>query len=714
MLRSISISLVSLMFLTSCGKKNDLPDAPKPVKIAHETKLEWGAVQIDNYAWMRDKDWPSSVKDSKILDHLEAENKYAEEFFLKENDAKEKLFTELKSRIKLTDQTVYTKRDDYFYYTRTEENKAYPIYCRKNGSMDAEEEIILDVNQIAEGKKFAEVEIVSVSPDHKLLAYSVDFTGEEKYMVKVLNLENKEYLPDLISDTKGGIIWHEKLSGFFYVLTNEEMRCDKVMFHELGSDVSKDKTILQENDKFYYLHLGMTNSREFAVIESATHGDTESYIISLKNEDISPTLVKARQLNIKYEVEHNGDYIYLHINDTGPNMRLVRCNIRDLANNIWKEYIPQDNQKYLKNIRITANYLILNYRYEGLPLIKILHLYDSVAKIVTLQDSIYNAEAYSTNFVEDDLRVNYSSLVKPDTIYSYDFNNGRLTALKEREVPGYKSTDYQVERVWTQHQGVSIPISLYYKKSLLKKDGSNPLYLYGYGAYGIAIPPKFNVASLSLVDRGFIFAIAHVRGGDDLGYRWYEGARLLSKKKTFEDFIACAEFLVEEKYTKPQNIVISGGSAGGLLVTASANMRQDLFKAVIATHPSVDILNSLLDERLHLTPTGYKEYGNPHEKDYYDYIKSYSPYDNIGKHNYPNIFVLNGLLDPRVGYWEAAKYVAKIRELKTNDSIILLKTNMEAGHFGSSDRFEHMKEYAEQYAFIFKIFGIKPFDEEKK
>jgi oligopeptidase B len=703
--------------LTSCSKKDDLPDTPKPAKIAHETKLEWGAVEMDNYAWLRDKDWPNPVKDNKILDHLSAENKYAEAFFLKEQDNKEKLFTELKSRIKLTDQTVYTKRDDYFYYTRTEEDKAYPIYCRKQGSMEAQEEVILDVNKIAEGKKFAEVDIVSISPDHKLLAYSIDFAGDEIYMIKLVNLETKEYLPDLISDTKGAIIWHEKLHGFFYVLANKEMRADTVMFHELGSDVSNDKKVFHEENKLYYLHMGMTSSREFAVIQSATHGDTESYIVSLKNEDISPTLVKARQLNIKYNVEHHGDYLYILTNDTGPNMRLMRAHIADLRNNIWKEYIHQDSQKYLQSFHLTANYLLLNYISEGVSLIKVLHLHDSVAKIVALQDSIFTADIYTTNFAEDDIRVDYSSLVRPDTTYSYDFENARLTVLKQREVLGeYKSADYNIERIWAENAGVSVPITLYYKKSLFKKDGSNPLYLYGYGAYGMSVSPKFNMASLSLVDRGFVFAIAHVRGGDELGYEWYEQARLLGKKRTFDDFIACAEFLVNEKYTNPQNIVISGRSAGGLLVAAVANMRPDLFKAVIANYPSVDLLNSLLDEGLHLTPTAYKEFGNPHEKDYYNYIKSYSPYDNIEKHDYPNMLVLNGLSDPRIGYWEAAKYVAKIRELKTNNPVILLKTNMEAGHFGSSDRFEHMKEYADQYAFIFKIFEIKPFtdDVEKK
>ncbi len=715
MIRQISISLISLVLLSSCSKKDDLPNAPQAAKIALETKLEWGDVQSDNYAWLRDKDWPKSVKDSKILDHLTAENKYTEAFFNDEKENQEKLFTELKSRIKLTDQTVSIKRDDYFYYSRVEEDKSYNIYCRKHGSMDAAEEIILDVNKIAEGKNFSDVNVVVNSPNHKLLAYSVDFSGDERYMIKLIDLEKKEYLPDLIPDTQGDIVWHENLNGFFYVTTNKEMRHDTVMFHEIGTDVSQDKTIFHESNKLNYISISMTNSRGFVVIESNTPSDSEAYIVSLQDIDLKPILVQARKPNIKFTVNHNGDYIYILTNDNGPNMRLLRSNIRDLGNDSWREYIPQDTQKYLQSFELTANYLILNYKSDGLAFIKILHLNDSTAKVVTFPDTAFVAKGFSTNFTENDLRISYSSLTKPQTIYSYDFDNSKLITLKEQEVlGGFKSEDYKVERVWAQNDGQSIPISLYYKKSLFKKDGSNPLFVYSYGAYGVATPPQFYITTLSLIDRGFVFAIPHVRGGDDLGYKWYEQAKLLNKKKTFEDLISCIEFLNHEKYSKPQNIVIFGGSSGGMLMLAAANMRPDLFKAVVTRYPYADILNSLLDETLPLTPAGYKEFGNPHDKEYYNYIKSYSPYDNIVKRDYPSVFILNALYDTRIGYWEAAKYVAKLREYKTNGTVTLLKTNMEAGHFGASDRFEYLKEYVDQYMFIFKTFGIKPFEEEKK
>ncbi len=704
------IALICLFLLTSCSKnKEGDMAAPKAAKVKHEFKVD-SVVMEDNYAWMRDKNWPVAVKDDMVLMHLNEENKYTEQFFKDQQENKENLFTEIKSRIKLTDQSAPVKKDDYYYYTRTEEVKSYPIYCRKLGSMDASEEIILDVNHLAEGKKFVSVADVSLSPDHNLMAFGIDYSGDEKYLVKVLDLTTKQYLNDNIQDVSGGseIVWHNSINGFFYVPVNNDLRSDTVMFHEIGTSNNKDQKIAHEPDPLYQVTIAESASKEFMIVGIMGLSSSESHIVSLKDRDLKLRLVKARKLNVQYNIEHNGDFIYLLTNDTGPNFRLMRSELKDLEFDNWKEYIPLDSEKYLGSFGLTSDYLILNYKAAGLPLIKILHLKDGKAQAVTFPDEAFTARGYSTNFAENDLRIDYSSLIRPNTTYTFDFDNNKLSVLKATEVlGGYNPDDYAVKRLWADNNGVKVPISLFYKKSLFKQDGTNPLYLYGYGSYGISIPPRFSPVTISLANRGFVYAIAHVRGGDDLGYQWYQDAKFLNKKHTFEDFIACSEFLIKEKYTNAGNIAISGGSAGGLLVGAVANMKPELYKAVVAKVPFVDVLNTMLDATLPLTPGEYEEWGNPKQKEYFDYIRSYSPYDNVTKQNYPAIFATAGISDPRVGYWEAAKWVAKLRELKEDDNTLILKTNMDAGHQGATDRFEWLREYAEEYVFVLKVFGLK-------
>lgn len=677
---------------------NNIPIAKE---VTHEEKIGNFTV-TDNYAWLRSSGWPHKVEDSDIISYIKAENNYADEFFRTYDDLKEQLFDELKGRIKLADQSAAVLKDEYYYYTRTEELSNYQIICRKFKSMEAEEEIVLDVNELAKGKDFTKVYGVFASPDHNLIAYPVDFSGDERFTIRVLNTKTGEYLKDEIKDTCGNIVWAKDGVGFFYVPVDEDLKHTKVRFHKLGEDPSSDILIFHETDILYNVSIDKSGSEEYLMIMISGHDNNEYRILNLMDQNSEIKVLLPRTEKIDYSASHRGEYFYIRINDTTSNYRLVRLNISN-----WEVegYIAEDKQKYLSSFDITKNYLILNYRNNGLDEVVITDFDEGQRKTLSFSDEAYIAEGFSTNFHIDDIRVNYSSLARPNTLYQYDFATGHMDVLKLDEIPGgFDSSDYHVKRIWADNNGVSVPISLVYKKSLFKKDGSNPLYLYGYGSYGYSIPPSFRRSIFSLLDRGFVFAIAHIRGGDDLGYDWYESAKFLTKKRTFEDFIACSEYLINEKYTSKGEIVIAGGSAGGLLVGAAVNARPDLYKAVIAHCPFVDVLSTMLDETLPLTPGEFKEWGNPKDPEYFEYIRSYSPYDNVEAKEYPAFFVTAGISDPRVGYWEPAKWVAKLRKMKKDNNIIIFKTNMDSGHHGASGRFDYLKEIADEYLFVITRF----------
>ena len=661
----------------------------------------------DEYFWLRDNDWPK-VKNKKILSYLEEENKYFEEFFLPLEKDKSKIFEELKSRITQNDQSPYIKKDDYYYYTKYEDNKEYKIYCRKCGNIDAQEEILLDVNYLAQNKKFIKLNSFSVSPNHKLIAYSVDFIGDEKYAIKIYNIETKEYLIDEIPETIGNIVWHEELEGFFYTPTNNNWRYDSVKFHFLETELSSDKLVFHEPDELYQVTIKKSASCSYLYINVKGYNNNENYYISMSNHNFTPQLVIPKQEGIFYNIEHNNDYFYIKTNYKANNFHIIRLSLDELQKNcLATDYINEEDGKYLSSFVITKNYLILNYLIKGIPHIKIKKISNGEERVINLPDQVFTAAAESTNFYEDDIRINYSSLVRPNICYSYDFDTDCLSILKAQEIPlGYNSDEYVVERIFAVNKEVEVPITLLYKKSLFKKDGSNPLYLYGYGSYGVSIALEFQSSLISLVNAGFIYGISHIRGGSDLGHEWYKSAKLLNKKRSFEDFILSIEQLIKEKYTRKRNIVICGKSAGGMLIGNVINERADLLKAAITYVPFVDVLNTMLDETLPLTPGEFNEWGNPKNQMYFDYIKSYSPYDNVKIQNYPNLLITSGLSDPRVGYWEAAKWAAKIRSLKTDNNILLLKTNMGTGHFGVGGRFGYLKEQTEELVFLFKIFSI--------
>ena len=675
---------------------------PIAKKIPYSFKIQGMELQ-DEYHWLRGKGWPEKITDKEILDYLREENDYFNHFMDPLATQKDMIFEELKGRIKLADQSTYIQKDDYYYYWRTEEDKDYIIYCRKHGSMQNPEEILLDVNKLAEGKKFTTIGAFAISPDHKLIAYSADFTGGEKYTITIFDLANKKFLADQIPNTIGDVVWHENGEGFFYTPLDENWRHDKVMFHKLGTKSEDDKLIYHEKDVLYSVSVNKSSSKKYIIIHTGGHDSSESYYLSMDDKSFKPTLIQKRADKILYSVDHGTNYFYMYSNQGAKNFHILKT---DNIKQGWQEYIKEDPNKYLSGFDLTEKYILLNYRHNGLPLIVVKDLETEKTKQVHFPDESYTASGYSTNFEHNDLRIDYSAPSRPNTVYKYSFDNEQLDILKIQEIPsGFDPDEYVTKRIFASSGEVKVPITLLYKKSLFKQDGSNPLYLYGYGSYGYAVPPAFKNSAISLVNRGFVYAIAHIRGGDDLGHDWYEAAKFLTKKRTFEDFIAAAQKLIEEKYTIKGNIVIVGGSAGGMLIGNVINEKPELFKAAIAHVPFVDVLNTMLDETLPLTPGEFKEWGNPKEKAYFDYIRSYSPYDNVKAQNYPHLMVTAGLTDPRVGYWEAAKWVARLRSKKTDNNLIIFKTNMDFGHKGASSRFDYLKEAAEDIVFILRIFG---------
>ena len=679
----------------------------------------------DDYYWLRDKDWPD-IKDQKILAYLQSENNYAENsLFAKYATEKEQIFQGLQARFNFAATSEYTKKDNYYYYTRTVADKNYKIHCRKQGGPAAKEEVLLDENLLAKDAKFMQVGSVSISDDHKYLAYAVDFVGNEIFTIKVLDLTTKEYLKDEIhnvslSDSPTSILWHKNNAGFFYMPSSARLFPEKVMFHKLADNSKDDKLIYFEPDHEFSLVISQSQDKRFLFINSFAGCFNEIYLsinnvvghsneihfLDLDSNLLEPKLVQARQDNLLYAIEHQGDNFFIRTNDVGGNYRLVKTSISNLGKENWQEVIPQAPEKYLETFDVSNNYLVLNYKVSGLPIIEVMELKTQKKNIITFPSQAYTAIGYVTNFSEDELKIYYSSLNEPATIYSYHFSSAKLAVIKT-EVPltNFHSADYVVERLWADNNGVQVPLSILYKKALFKHDGSNPLYLYGYGAYGSEVQQSFRAEMIPLVDQGFVFAIAHCRGGNELGDAWYAAGKLLNKRNTFADFIACTEALIQSKYTSASHIVISGRSAGGTLIGDVINERPELYKAAIMHEPFVDVLNTVLDESMPFTVTDFQEWGNPKSPGVINYIRSYSPYDNIKKQKYPNIFITTSTNDPRVGYWESAKFVAKLREYKTDHNELIFKVKMNAGHIGASGKMQHLKEVADDYIFMQQALG---------
>lgn len=675
-----------------------MPKPPVAKKIPKDVTV-YGDTRIDNYYWLRERDNP------EVLNYLEAENAYTETMMKHTEELRDSLFREMKGRIKETDLSVPVKIDDYYYYSRTEEGKQYSIYCRKKGSLEADEEVLLDQNELAEGYEYFELGVMEVSPDHRLLAYAVDTTGGEEYELRIKDLTTNKLLPDIVHGVSYSLDWANDNKTIFYTTLDEAKRPFKVSRHVLGTPTTEDQLVYREDDDQYFLSVGKSKSREYLFLEMESNITTEVRFLRADDPFGEFRIIHPREKGVEYSVAHRGDWFYILTNDRAVNFRMMKAPVADPSKSNWVEIIPHRETVKIDHMEIFQDFLVVFEKENGLKRIRVTRFDGEETHYVDFPEPVYTISVGDNpEFRSKLLRFSYSSLITPRTVYDYDMET-RTRELKKQDavLGGYDPAQYVSERIWaTAPDGKKVPMSVAYKKGL-EKNGRNPLYLYGYGAYGFTIDPYFSSVRLSLIDRGFVFVIAHIRGGGYLGRPWYEDGKLLRKKNTFTDFIACAEYLIDRKYTNPDRLVISGGSAGGLLMGAVTNMRPDLFKAVVARVPFVDVINTMLDESIPLTVTEYDEWGNPHDKIYYDYMRSYSPYDNVEAKMYPNMLVTAGLNDPRVQYWEPAKWVAKLRALKTDNNILLLKTNMGAGHSGASGRYDYLKEVAFRYAFILDV-----------
>jgi oligopeptidase B len=674
------------------------PTAPVAKIVAHPATVN-GDSRVDNYFWLRNREDPDTLK------YLEDENRYTEAVMKPAAELQSRLYDEMLGRIQQTDLSVPTQRDDYFYYTRSEEGKQYAIYCRKHGSIQAPEEILLDGNAMAEGHKYFRVGNFVASPNHELLAYSIDFDGDEMYIIHVKDLATGKLLADEIPDTYYSLEWSSDNQTFFYVVLDAAKRPYKVFRHTLG--VKQDTLVYHETDERFTVELAKTSSRDYILININSSLTSEVRYVGSAHPNDPFLEILPRAQGTEYDVTHHATSWFIRTNDAARTFRVIEAPVTDPSRLNWQEIIAKRDDVTVEGVTAFQDYFVVEERDRGLTKIRIQDFNTGATHYIDFPEPVYTA-GVGTNAQYDTrlLRFVYTSLVTPDSVFDYNMQTRERELKKQQAVlGGYDPTQYESERIYaTAPDGVQIPISLVYKKRF-EKIGRGPALLYGYGAYGISIDPSFASARLSLLDRGFGYAIAHIRGGGDLGKPWHEDGRLLKKRNTFTDFIAAAEYLIAQKYTSSDRLAIMGGSAGGLLMGAVTNLRPDLFAVVVATVPFVDSLNTMLDASLPLTVGEYEEWGNPNDKPYYDYMKSYAPYENVEAKSYPNILVTAGLNDPRVSYWEPAKWVARLRASKQDHHLLLLKTNMGSGHFGASGRYEHLKETAFNYAFILRTLG---------
>ena len=695
--------LIMAAILFACGNETrQLPEAPV-AEIIKKELTKHGDTRIDNYFWLRERE------NQKVIDYLNAENAYTGEVMKHTEEFQNKLFDEIVGRIKKDDSSVPYKKNGYYYYTRYEEGMEYPLYCRKEGTLEGKEEIMLNVNEMAKGYEFFQVAGLSVSEDNNLLTYGVDTVSRRKYTIYCKNLTTGELLEDVISVTNGGSVWANNDKSFYYTTKDPvTLRTDKVYKHVLGTKQESDEMIFNEKDETFSTFVYKTKSKKYLVIGSYSTLSTE-YQIALA-DDVKPEfkIFQPREKDLEYSISHFENKFYVRTNLEAKNFRLMETDENGTSKESWTEVIPHRKDVLLESVEIFRNYLVLGERKNGLTELRVINQNDKSEHYLDFGEETYSSWT-STNldFDTDLLRFGYTSMTTPNSTFDYNMSTREKTLLKQQEVLGeFNKDDYETKRLFASAKdGTQVPISLVYKKGI-ELNGANPLLLYAYGSYGASMDPYFSSTRLTLLNRGFVFAIAHVRGGQEMGRQWYEDGKLLKKKKTFTDFIACSEYLIAEKYTNANKLFAMGGSAGGLLMGAIANMRPDLYKGVIAQVPWVDVVTTMLDASIPLTTSEYDEWGNPENKEYYDYMLSYSPYDQVKVQEYPNMLVTTGLHDSQVQYFEPTKWVAKMRALKTNNNLLLLKIDMDTGHGGASGRFKRYHETALEYAFMFDLLGI--------
>jgi oligopeptidase B len=662
---------------------------------------EHGHSRTDNYYWLNDRN------NADVIAYLEAENKYKDDVMAGLKDLQEELFQEIKGRIKEKDESVPQSDNGYWYYYRYEEGQEYPIHCRKKGTLDAPEQVTLDVNVLAKPYDYFNVTGLEVSPDNKWLAYGEDTLSRRIYTIRFKNLETGQTIEEVIPGTDGSIVWANDNKTVFYGVKDETLRVIKIMKHKMGTDASKDQAVYQEKDATFDLGIGKTKSKKYLLMASSQTLSQEYRYLDANTPDGEWKVLQPRERNLEYSADHAGDKWYIRTNMGAKNFRLMSSDESKTTKENWQEVIPHRADVFLEGVELFKNFLVLTERIEGIRKIRIRSWDGKNDHHVDFGEASY--VAYPSNnpsWDTDVVRIGYQSLTTPSSVFDYTMPTRNLKMLKQQEVlGGFDRNNYESERVYaTAKDGVKVPVSIVYRKGF-KKDGTQPLLLYAYGSYGYSSDPSFNAAGLSLLDRGFAFAIAHIRGGQEMGRQWYEDGKLLKKKNTFTDYVDCADYLVAQKYTDKEHLFAMGGSAGGLLMGAVVNMRPDLFKGVVAAVPFVDVVTTMLDETIPLTTFEWDEWGDPHKKEYYDYMLSYSPYDQVEAKDYPAMLVTTGLHDSQVQYWEPAKWVAKLREMKTDKNPLLLHTNMDAGHGGQSGRFRAYKEVAMKFAFMLDLAG---------
>ena len=681
-----------------------LPQPPAAPKKPKELTMH-GHTRIDNYYWLNERENP------EVVAYLNAENEYTKQVMAPTEGLQEKLFQEIVGRIKQTDESVPYKKNGYFYYTRYEAGKEYPIFARRKGSMNAAEEIMLNANERAEGKSYYAPAGMNVSPDNRLLAFGEDTVSRRQYTLRFKNLQTGELLPDQIPNTTGSAVWANDNKTVFYTMKDPALRSFKIFRHTLGTPTSQDREVYHEKDETFSTFVYKTKSEKYIIIGSSSTLSQEYRFVDASAPTAAFKIFQPRERGLEYDVDHFGNNFYIRTNKDGAtNFKLMQTPVTKTAKQNWKEVIPHRPDVLLEGTEIFKDYLVLQERKNGLTQLRIKKWKDPETDYyVDFGEETYTASiGINPEFDSQVLRYNYSSLTTPTSTFDFNMQTKEKTLLKEQEVVGdFNKDNYEAKRIYaTAQDGAKIPISLVYRKGL-QLNGNNPTLLYAYGSYGISMNPSFSSVRLSLLDRGFVYAIAHIRGGQEMGRQWYEDGKLLKKKNTFTDYIACAEHLIQQNYTNPDKLFAQGGSAGGLLMGAVVNMRPDLFKGMHAAVPFVDVVTTMLDTSIPLTTGEFDEWGNPAEKQYYDYMLSYSPYDNVEAKDYPNMLVTTGLHDSQVQYFEPAKWVAKLREMKTDNNLLLLHTNMEAGHGGASGRFQPYRETALQYAFFLTLAGIE-------
>jgi len=703
------ICCTGIVLLSACSSNDNNTTMNKNIEapvaeVIPKELVAHGHKRIDNYFWMNDRE------DPRVVEYLKAENAYYQKMTAHTKKFQDELFEEMKSRIQEDDESVPYYRNGYYYITQYKKGLDYPIYSRKKGSLDAQEEVIFDCNALAKDHKYFNLGSFSVSEDNRLALFSTDVVGRRQYTIQVKNLETGEILSDKIENTAGGGTWANDNKTFFYTKNDEvTLRADKIFRHNLGSKSSADALVFHEKDETFNTYIYKEKSNKYLIIGSSSTVSNEYRILDANNPSGNFKIFQARERDLEHDISYyNGDFYIVTNKDGATNFKVMKCSEKATSKENWADLIPHRKDFFVEDIEIFKNFLVLTERNQGLNKLRILSWDKTTDYYLPFSSETYVAST-TTNleFETNILRYSYQSMTTPNSTIDFNMSTKEQTVLKEQQVLGGKfdKNNYVEERIWaTASDGTKIPMSIVHRKGL-KKDGNNPVLQYAYGSYGYTIDPYFSTSRLSLLDRGFVFVICHIRGGQYMGRSWYENGKMLKKMNTFTDFIACSKFLIEKKYTSSEHLYAQGGSAGGLLMGVITNLAPELYHGIVSQVPFLDVVTTMLDETIPLTTGEFDEWGNPKNKEYYDYMLSYSPYDNLEAKSYPNILITSGFHDSQVQYWEPTKYVAKMRALKKDKNVLLLDTNMDAGHGGASGRYESLKEVAKTYAFLLDLEG---------